>query len=183
MRDNNDPTDVGNQQYANEQGKRLVKLSEVKEGEQFRIPEMIGVWVKTETRYRIMGMWTVRCEEIDTEEYGGSWEPEDKMVELVDTEKADTALQDILVTEKCVQADMEYQHSADDITERVPAEEAIQYDMVTTDHYETLEQIVADMTEAINIPNTKLKVVKMQMCRDKVQKTIKQGKYLQDGTK
>jgi hypothetical protein len=48
--------------------------------------------------------------------------------------------------------------------------------------YEKLEDVVTDMTEAINIPNTTLKVVYMQERRDKLSRTISAGKYLADGT-
>ena len=51
----------------------------------------------------------------------------------------------------------------------------------SVDVYNKLEDIVTDMTEAINIPNTTLKVVYMQECRDKLQRTISSGKYLQKG--
>lgn len=71
------------------------------------------------------------------------------------------------------------------IQDQVPVEIAIEHDLqgvklsVEDTVYLSLEELVKDMTEAINIPNTTLKVVNMQICRDKLQRTIQTGVYIQ----
>lgn len=183
-------TDYQQESYAHEQGKRLVKLSDVPEGKKFTIlgDAMNTVW---ENPFGIGG----GLMEVMHVGHGGVRQLlSDTIVQLVE-EPVPDAIVDTVVAEECVKEDIEearkwakeqldsitlnhMEMTSDDVMEKVPADAAIQHEMRQTEVYTTLEQILVDIWK---IETREITVQELAM---KVQKVINSGAYIQiDGTK